>query len=50
MLGQTVPLNYLLTLVIILIRVQDSEEGDRGKRSQILTSSPETLCATVKGD
>ncbi|XP_048049656.1 dynein axonemal assembly factor 8 isoform X2 [Megalobrama amblycephala] len=33
-----------------LSMVQDSEEGDRGKRSQILTSSPATLCATVKAD
>lgn len=49
MFGQTFPLNYLLTLVIALNRIQDSEEGDRD-RSHILTSSPATLCATVEGD
>ncbi|XP_077069551.1 dynein axonemal assembly factor 8 [Siphateles boraxobius] len=30
--------------------IQDSEEGGGGDRSHILTSSPATLCATVKAD
>jgi len=50
MFGQTIPLNYLLTLIIPLSRIQDSEKSDRGERSDILTSSPATLCATVEGD
>ncbi|XP_039543634.1 uncharacterized protein LOC120490257 [Pimephales promelas] len=32
------------------IRIQDSEKSDRGERSDILTSSPATLCATVEAD